>query len=288
MPDVVIEQRDGGVLWCTFDRSPKINASSPEMIGHWYEALVEAKDDPSVHVVVTANTGRAWCAGADMDLLLRHQSRANDDHFRLNDLAWELLHDEERDAPDADWDRIGLNHLAAFLVDYPKPLLAAIDGAVAGGGVPLALLHDVRFVTPSSTFRTSFTGLGLVSELGLSYLLPRMVGLGRALDISLSGRAIDAEESVQIGMAERMVDSAEELDVVVAAYARALVGIPAGSLRSVRSLIRVASAMPWDTYLATEWAKQCRAHASPEASAGVIAVARRLGYDISDQNEEQA
>lgn len=283
MPDVVIERRNGGVLWCTFDRSPKINASSPEMIARWYGALREAKDDPSVHVVVTANTGRAWCAGADMDLLLRHQSRPDDHHFRLNDLAWELLHDEERDVPDAEWDRVGLNHLASFLMDYPKPLLAAIDGAVAGGGVPLALLHDVRFVTPSSTFRTSFAGLGLVSELGLSYLLPRMVGFGRALDISLSGRVVDAEESVRIGMAERMVDTPEDLELAVAAYADVLAEMPVGSLRSVRSLVRVASNMPWDTYLATEWAYQCRAHASPAASAKVLAVAQRLGYEVDEQ-----
>lgn len=269
--------RADGVLVCTFDRTP-INASSPEVLSAWYRAVMAAADDDRVGAVVTANTGRAWCAGADMDLLLRHQPRPGWPAGGLDDLAWELLTGQRRDHPDPAWDELGLNHLARDLVGHPKPLIASIDGAAAGGGVALALLHDVRLVSPAATFRTSFAGLGLVSELGLAYELPRAVGTGRALDLCLSGRVVGGEEAVAIGLAERLV----EAPVVehATAYARELARLPPASVRAVRRLVRVDAQRSRDEYLAAEWPLQRAAFDSDAAREGVAAAAERFGFPV--------
>lgn len=266
------------VLVCTFDRTPVINASSPEMLSTWYRTVLAAADDDSVGAVVTANSGRAWNAGADMDLLLRHQPRLGWPAGGLDDLAWELLSGERRTEPDPAWDALGLNNLARDLAEYPKPLVASIDGAVAGGGVALALLHDVRFVSAATTFRTSFAGLGLVSELGLGYQLPRMVGTGRALDLCMSGRPVGAEEAVSIGLAERLVD-APVVDHATS-YAAELARQPAASLSAIRRLVRVESAGPWADYLAAEWPVQRQAFDSDTARASVADAAERFGFDL--------
>jgi enoyl-CoA hydratase/carnithine racemase len=275
MADVRVERRDG-VLLCTFDRSPAINASTPAMISGWVRALVAAADDPSVGAVLTAARGRAWCAGADLTFLLGHQvGSAGVDGRRLEALGEELI--EGLPEPDDPVEQtLGLNKLASYLLGYPKPLVAAIGGAVAGGGFPLALLHDVRFVSSAASFRTSFVDLGLVSELALGYLLPRLVGTGRALDLHLSGRPVRGRELVDLGLAEHFSDD-DRLDDDVFAYAAALAKKPAAGLAAVRRLIRRDAMLPVTSYLQREWAEQQIAFESPTAVESVRRIAADFG-----------
>jgi enoyl-CoA hydratase/carnithine racemase len=275
MPDVRVEQR-GDVLLCTFDRSPAINASTPAMISGWVRALVTAADDPSVGAVLTAAVGRAWCAGADLTFLLGHQvGPTGIDGHRLEALGDELI-EGLPESTDPTERALGLNKLASYLLRYPKPLVAAIGGAVAGGGFPLALLHDVRFVSSAASFRTSFVDLGLVSELGLGYLLPRLVGTGRALDLHLSGRPVRGRDLVELGLAEYF--SADDgLDDDAFAYASALAKKPAEAVAMIRRLIRDDAGLAVTSYLQREWAAQQVAFESPVAVRSVAQVAAGLG-----------
>jgi 2-(1,2-epoxy-1,2-dihydrophenyl)acetyl-CoA isomerase len=278
VPDVSVS-RQGRVLVCTFDRGPSINASTPAMIGGWLRALEAAADDDSVGAVVTAAAGRGWCAGADLSFLLRHQGQQLGGRRPLDELGWELIAGDGGDAPPppsaARFDELGLNAMALFLAEYPKPLIAAIGGAVAGGGFPLALLHDIRFVSTDASFRTSFLELGLVSELGLGYLLPRFVGTGHALDLCLSGRAVRGKELVELGVAERYVD--DGVDAAALEYAQVIADRPSEQTAALRKLLRHHSNGDFVDYLRTEWAYQRDAFESTAAAAGVASVASRLG-----------
>jgi 2-(1,2-epoxy-1,2-dihydrophenyl)acetyl-CoA isomerase len=274
MGDVRVERR-GRVLLCTFDRRPAINASTPAMISGWVRALVEAADDTDVGAIVTSAAGRAWCAGADLNFLLRHQVGIDGVAGRRLDALGEELIDGLPTADEATR-QLGMNRLATYLLDYPKPLIAAIDGAMAGGGCPLALLHDVRFVGAGASFRTSFVDLGLTSELGLGYLLPRAVGTGRALDLHLTGRAVRGRELVELGLAEYFSDDGD-VEGAAIAYAESLAAKPAAGIATVRRLIRREAELPITTYLQREWAAQAAAFESPVAVESVARIAASLG-----------
>jgi enoyl-CoA hydratase/carnithine racemase len=145
--------------------------------------LDEAGADPDVTVIVVTGAGRGFCAGADMGMLKRL-------------MAGEL--------PPSDGVR------EDFLTEpaVPKPVIAAINGPCVGLGLARALYCDVRFLTKGTSLSTAFARRGLPAEDGLAWLLPRIVGWSRALDLMLSARAIDSEEAESIGLVNHVVDDA--------------------------------------------------------------------------------
>ena len=194
MSDVLYEVRDSVAL-VTLNRPDRLNAWTPEMSDGYLQALDDATADPQVRAIVVTGAGRGFCAGADMD--------------RLQDLA-------------AGGDRVGNRDRAPADMEpaVPKPVIAAINGACAGLGLVRAMFCDIRFAAAGAKFTTAFARRGLVAEYGLSWLLPRLVGMSRSLDVLLSGRVFLAEEAYELGLVNRVVDG----DVVEAAlaYAREL------------------------------------------------------------------
>ena len=161
--DIVVS-RDGPVLILELDRAESMNAIGPTMLDSITGCLAEAERDDTVRAVVTTGRGPGWCAGADLDMLsalgdegpdgVFHRTRGSSDFERAID-------------------RLGPGRQALAMWDFPKPWIAAVNGAVAGGGLGLCLLHDVRFAAESAIFTTAFARIGVTVDMGLSFLLPR-------------------------------------------------------------------------------------------------------------------
>jgi enoyl-CoA hydratase/carnithine racemase len=98
------------------------------------------------------------------------------------------------------FDRLGIGRETLAVKNFDKPLIAAVNGAAAGGGFALAMLHDIRLASERATFTSAFVRIGLVAEMGLSYTLPRAIGLEAAMDVMFTGRSVSADEALAIGM----------------------------------------------------------------------------------------
>lgn len=189
---LVLTERRGAVLLVTFNRPERLNAWTDALEDQYFDALVAAEADHEVRAIVVTGAGRGFCAGADMD-----------------DLAG------APDASDAEIDRSRPRHLPLTI---RKPVVAAVNGAAAGLGFVEALYCDVRFASPDAVFLTAFVRRGLVAEYGASWLLPRIVGRSRALDLLLSGRRVGGEEAYRIGLVDHLVP-ADDLVEAALAYA---------------------------------------------------------------------
>lgn len=195
--DVVLTQRRGGVLILTLNRPDRLNAWNEALEQRYYELLDEAEADPEVRAIVVTGAGRGFCSGADMDDL--------SGVMKTSDFSAVVRRDPPRYRP----------------LLFTKPLVAAINGAAAGLGLVEALYCDVRFATPRAKLTAAFSRRGLIGEYGVAWLLPRLVGRSRALDILLSSRVILGEEALQLGLVDRVVAPELLLDAAVA-YAEEL------------------------------------------------------------------
>ena len=194
--DLVVRRVEpSGVGVVTLNNPDRLNAWSSAMSAAFFARLDECRTDPAVRVVVVTGEGRGFCPGADMDAL--NQIRANPSGGA---------------GPATGGGRF------SDLLDYPKPIIAAINGAVAGVGLVMALFCDLRFAASGVKITTAFSRRGLIAEYGSSWILPKLIGTPRALDLLLSGRVITAEEAADMGLVNGVV-AGEELMSHVMAYA---------------------------------------------------------------------
>ncbi|MDT9591669.1 enoyl-CoA hydratase-related protein [Nocardioides zeae] len=191
---VLLEVADGVAL-LTLNRPDRLNAVDSRLMARFLERLDEAADDEAVRVVVVTGAGRGFCAGADLSV--------------LEDLG---TGEQQVAMP-------GMAYMAAR--SLPKPVIAAVNGPCAGLGLIIALTCDLRFATPRARFGTGFARIGLVAEQGLAWLLPRVVGPSRAMDLLLSARLFDGDEAERIGLVDGLHEP-EDLLPAVLAYARDL------------------------------------------------------------------
>ncbi len=195
----------------TLHRPEQLNAWTMRMDGEYRHAMAEAEKDPDVRVIIVTGAGRGFCAGADMALL---SSLTKGDAIREEDLP--------RASPGARADaRDDFRMLYTWPPAIAKPILAAVNGPAAGLGFVHMLYCDVRFASDRAKFGTAFVRRGLIAEHGVSWMLPRLVGLENALDLLFSGRMIDASEAIAMGLVSRVVPH-DELIPAVRAYAKEL------------------------------------------------------------------
>jgi enoyl-CoA hydratase/carnithine racemase len=192
--DVVLAERQGGILVLTFNRPDRLNAWNDTLEARYYALLDEAEDDPEIRAIVVTGAGRGFCAGADMDDL-----EAAGEGTR--DIA-SVLRDRPRPR--------------TFPLTVRKPLIAAINGAAAGLGLVEALYCDLRFATPEAKFTTAFARRGLIGEYGITWLLPRLIGQSAALDLLLSARVIRGEEAHRLGLVDRLAPRETVVEEAVA------------------------------------------------------------------------
>jgi enoyl-CoA hydratase/carnithine racemase len=190
----------------TMDRPDFLNAVTHRMQAELKHALAAAEQDPRVVGIVLTGAGRGFCAGADMQRL---SATAGGDSGADEDLA---EFDTEAGDP-----LMGENFRVTFtyMLSISKPLIAAINGPCAGLGFCFALLCDLRIVERQAKFTTAFSQRGLIAEHASSWLLPRMIGPGRALDLLWSARKFTGDEAKDLGIAERLVEQGESRQVAI-------------------------------------------------------------------------
>lgn len=192
-PELLSEHHDG-VLLLTLNRPERNNAWTTELEQLYFDALERAAADPDVRVIVLTGAGKTFCPGLDSG--------------RLSSIADGSLNtNPERRRP------------LTLPARIPKPIIAAINGSCAGIGLIVAMLCDVRFAVAGAKFTTAFTRRGIMAEHGSAWLLPRLVGLGIATDLMLSGRVFSAEEAQRIGLVNHITEPGQVLSAALD-YAR--------------------------------------------------------------------
>lgn len=198
---------EGGIATITLNRPDRLNAWTPTMETEVRQAMLEARDDAAVRVIVLTGAGRGFCAGADFEVL-KNVSAA--EMRRRQALP---PHDMNRRG---DWQtRYG------YFPSVGKPILGMINGACAGLGMVMALYCDLRFAADSAAFSTAFARRGLVAEHGISWMLPHIVGHANAMDLLLSARKIKADEALAMGLVNKVYPT-DQLKTAVMAYAQEL------------------------------------------------------------------
>jgi 2-(1,2-epoxy-1,2-dihydrophenyl)acetyl-CoA isomerase len=185
--DIVHVRRDGAVALVTLQRTEALNALDEALVTALGAALAELASDAQMRAVVLTGSGRAFCAGGDVKAFLAH----------LDDDPAGFL----RKIAGGFHERVVLP-----LRRMPKPVIAAINGVVAGGGVGLALACDLRVASSAARITLAYPNIGLTVDGGGSFFLPRMVGLGRALELMLLSEPVDAQEALRLGLVNRVVE----------------------------------------------------------------------------------
>jgi enoyl-CoA hydratase len=180
-------ERDGAVTTVVLDRPGRLNALSYDLIRSLARTLEELRGDPAQRVVLLTGAGRAFSAGTD----LKEQAAGEKWTERAG-------HTQERYAMQQ-----AVADLVVGLRRIPQPVIAVVAGVAAGGGLSLACAADIRIAEPAATFIASFVRIGVSGgDLGSSYFLPRIVGWDRAAELLYTGRTVDADEAMRIGLGE--------------------------------------------------------------------------------------
>lgn len=216
----------------TLNRPERLNAWTPQMGRELYAAFATAAHDDRVRAIVVTGAGRGFCSGADMQALREIQNAGPTTG------AGQAVPPQRGPEPAASIAPLhpALDTPYAYPQSIPKPVLAAINGPVAGLGFTHMLYYDVRIASDRARFTTAFARRGLVSEHGSSWMLPRLVGPAQACDLLFSGRVIDADEAKAIGLVNAVVPHDELLPHV---YERAAELATLSSPRSIAVMKRL-------------------------------------------------
>jgi enoyl-CoA hydratase len=187
----------------TLNRPDALNAMTAELCGALHAELDRIAADRTCRAIVLTGAGRAFCAG--LDLHGYGQAPGNDG----SDAARDRLANQEH-----------MSRLILKLRATPQPVIAAVNGPAAGFGLALALGSDIRYAAPEAVFRAVFLNVGVSNcDMGVSWLLPRLIGASRSHELMLTGRRVGAEEAERIGLAAGVVDGGALLDHALAAAA---------------------------------------------------------------------
>ncbi len=203
--NLTLETNELGVATLTLNRPEKLNAYSRDLEDEMRTATAQVGGDPASKVLVVTGSGRAFSAGGDVSTMVPGG-------------GWDI-------GRQGRYDRFsGLHEVALNLQTMPKPTIAMVNGFAVGAGCNLALACDIRVASERAKFGLAFVNVGLGDDLGGAWFLPRLVGLGKALELYLSGDIIDAAEALRIGMVNNVVESDELQAVTFDLAARLAVG----------------------------------------------------------------
>lgn len=224
--DIRYEVQDP-VAIITMNRPDRLNAFTNRMLAEVRHAFAAAENDPAVVGIVLTGAGRGFCAGMDMGAL---------DSMAAGSGAREDLSAFAADPGDpAMGEQFGVAF--SYLLSVRKPIIAAVNGACAGLGFVFALLADMRFVEKQAKFTTAFAQRGLIAEHGASWILPRLVGSGKALDLLWSARKFDGVEADRLGLAERLCETGESLTTAIDYIRELAASVSPTSLRVMKAQV---------------------------------------------------
>jgi 2-(1,2-epoxy-1,2-dihydrophenyl)acetyl-CoA isomerase len=213
-----------GIATVTLNRPEALNAYTPEMGEEIVDAFARLRADDAVRVLIWTGAGRGFCAGVDLAVL--KQSQAG--------------HDVSAGGAPKLGEEAFIRTFPLELATYPKPVIAAINGAAIGVGVTMTLPCDIRLAADTAKLGLPFTKLGLLPGLGSTHLLPGLVGMANALELVLTARIIDAAEAAAIGLVNRVVPAATLMDAA-RALALDLSRCDADALVAAKRLVRAGA-----------------------------------------------
>jgi methylglutaconyl-CoA hydratase len=205
---------DGGVATITMNRPEKRNAISTQMIEELLAALNEAQSDVSVRVVILTGAGKAFCAGMDLDALHAIAKQTPEENLGDSRLMARMFH---------------------RLYSFPKPVIAAVNGAAIAGGCGLATFTDITVAVPEAKFGYTEVRIGFIPAL-VSVLLRRQIGEKRSRELLLTGRTFDAAEAYRLGLVTEIVP-AEQLTERANGYAQTMLAASPTSLEHTKRLL---------------------------------------------------
>ena len=212
--EVVRYQVENGVAWIRLNRPDSMNAINSALRKALAESVKQADRDESVRVVVVTGEGRAFCAGADVRELGGREGGVAD-----------IRQDYE--------------FLLSRLWSMPKPTIAALNGVAAGVGASLALVCDLRYAVPQASFIEAFVKIGLTVDGGVSWLLPRLLGSGKALEMFYTGDPLSAVDAERFGLVNRLVEP-DRLEATVRELAERLAAGPVHALGAIKRSVNYA------------------------------------------------
>lgn len=237
---VLVEQRDH-VCTVTLNRPEVLNALTDQLANEMIAAIQAADADDDVHAILITGAGRGFCAGLDLSRRAaelrngRELSRAE----RMDDLGW-------------------VGRQALVISEASKPVIAALNGPAAGAGLSIALAADVRVMAAGARITTGYARRGLCPDGGMSYFLPRIVGMTRAADLILTGRDVAADEALATGIVAAVYPDERFREEAHAYAARLAANAPIGMTNSKRLLARAyANSLPAHLRLELQLIRQC-------------------------------
>ena len=201
MYDQILYEVDDPVATITLNRPDSLNGWTDRMGREVRHAVARAEADATVVGIVITGAGRAFCAGADLKVL----SSISEDG------TMEAAGEDLPAAPEPAGRPADLDGAYTYLLGCPKPIIAAINGPCAGMAVPIALSCDLRFMAEDGVMLTAFAQRGLIAEWGLSWLLPRIVGAGHAIDLLISSRKVTGTEAAAMGLVNKALPADQVL-----------------------------------------------------------------------------
>ncbi|HKF28455.1 MAG TPA: enoyl-CoA hydratase-related protein [Candidatus Binataceae bacterium] len=201
----IIYDKSDRIATVTFNRPEKMNAWTPTMGAETRTALLDADRDPTIGAIIVTGAGRAYCAGADMGGL----SEISSGRARASGAGSSPSPDQE------EWlraQRPDYRNQYAYVLGLSKPVIGAINGACVGLGFTTCLYQDIRIASENARMGLIFVQRGLAIEHGSSWMLPRIVGVARAVELAVTGRLVDADEALRIGLVHRVVPQASLIE----------------------------------------------------------------------------
>lgn len=248
--DSVLLRFEDQVAWITLNRPERLNAFAGEMRDELHEALLEAGERPETRVVVITGAGRGFCTGADIEVMADLLERGDEETF-------------------TSYVEAGMR-VVRRIRSLTQPVIAAVNGAAAGAGASLALACDMRIASGHASIGITFNRIGLHPDWGTTYFLPRLVGAGRAAELVLSGRMVDAREAERIGLFERVL-AAESFQEEVSRFAAELAAKPPLALTAAKQTLARSFENDLSSMLAAEAEVQLACFRSADAREGIAA-----------------
>lgn len=228
---LLVERSDQGVATLTFNRPDSLNSLSVALKEALRDALTDIAGDAGVRAVVLTGSGRGFCVGQDL--------REHCEVLKSGGDAMTTV--REHYTP-----------IAELLGTMPKPVVAAVRGTAAGAGAALAFLADFRIGGPGTRFTMSFAGVGLAGDTGISWSLPRLVGLAKSTELTLLGDKIDADEAYRLGLLTRLTGSDDEVLPAATELATRLAAGPTTAFAQIKRELAAGSSGGLSDALAVE------------------------------------
>ena len=192
---VLLERIEEGIDLVTLNRPERLNAMTSQLVGEMTDALLSVAADQTSRVVVLTGAGRGFCSG--LDLVEGLKAPLSEAMGRVQAGMWFQK---------------SIARLITTMREIPQPIVAAVNGPAAGGGLAMALASDIRVASTTATFSVAFVRIGLSGcDVGVSWLLPRLVGASRANEMMLTGRSVGSDEAMAMGLVAKVVPDGDVL-----------------------------------------------------------------------------